>query len=249
MTLRAIIVDDEQRGINALKMLIDKYVTDLKIVAECSQANLAAGLIEDYKPEIVFLDIQMPGMTGFDVLDELAWKDFALIFTTAYDEYALRGLKANAVDYLLKPIDHIELSGAVFRVRKKLMRNVSDSLPRLDELRNLIISPRNRLLVRSRNGMDAVEHSAILYLESDSNYTTIHIEGNKKIEVTRPLKDFEQELENHPAFMRVHNSFMVNLNKVTRFIRTTETIIMNNGMKIPVSKRRKDEFLKWLEVV
>src|SRR5689334_2979535 len=109
MSLRAIIVDDEETGITTLRILIGKHIPDVKVVAVCTRAREAVELIANYKPEIVFLDISMPEMDGFELLEKLEWKNFNLIFTTAHQEYALKALKQNALDYLLKPVYHKEL--------------------------------------------------------------------------------------------------------------------------------------------
>ena len=136
--LRAIIIDDEQKGINSIKLLIEKFINDVKIVAETTEAKKGIALIEDYKPEIVFLDINMPHMNGFELLQQLKFRDFGLIFTTAHDEYGIQAIKNNAMDYLLKPVNHEDLIDAIERVKQK---NKKNNLPDLGKLLQDLNSP------------------------------------------------------------------------------------------------------------
>ncbi|MCW3109714.1 MAG: two component transcriptional regulator, LytTR family, partial [Segetibacter sp.] len=134
MRLRAIIIDDEQKGIDTLNLLIEMFIKEVKVVAHSTNATTSLALIENYKPEIVFLDINMPEMNGFELLEKLNWKDFNLIFTTAHQEYAIRAIKNNAIDYLLKPIDYEDLLLAVERIKKQLSSEVSVSKFNYSEL-------------------------------------------------------------------------------------------------------------------
>lgn len=248
--LRAVLIDDEFMGLNSLHILIDKYCPRVKSVAECRNPELAIDIIESYHPDIVFLDINMPQMNGFELLHKLNWRNFHLIFTTAHQEYALKALKANAVDYLLKPIDPEELKAAVKKILKRY--ESSDEAGNVDQVKSLLASLGNdkpeRLLVHSRSGMESIDSGEIICLESQSNYTRLYLENQESILSSKTLKDYEAQLcGERSSFMRVHNSFVINLRKVLRYIRTSETLIMQNNQEIPVSKSRRDEFMKWLQ--
>lgn len=250
MRLRAIIIDDEETGIETLKFLVEKYIKDVKIVAQTTSGSEAIELIENYMPEIVFLDISMPEMDGFELLEKLSWKNFHLIFTTAHQEYGLKALKNGAVDYLLKPIDHRDLTTAVEKIKTKLTFK-KNSLPQIDytPLNDLQQLGANKIGVTSKHGIEYIEVTDIICLESKSNYTLIHLTEDKTLLTPKTLKEFENQLcNNHPQYIRVHNSFIINLHKVLRYIKDLDDIIMINNQKIPLSKSRRDVFLKWLEV-
>lgn len=250
MRLRAIIIDDEQTGIETLKFLIEKYITDVKIVAQTTIASEAIELIENYMPEIVFLDISMPEMDGFELLEKLSWKNFHLVFTTAHQEYGLKALKNGAFDYLLKPIDHKDLKLAVEKIKIKLATE-KNILPEMDftPLNELQQLPTNKLAVTSKQGVEYVELTDIISLESRSNYTLIYLNNDKTLLTPKTLKEFETQLcGNNLQYIRVHNSFIINLHKVLRYIKDNDDIIMTNNQKIPLSKSRREVFFKWLQI-
>lgn len=246
MSLRAVIIDDEQRGINSLRILIEKYVEDVKVVASSSRAAEAIELIENYRPEIVFLDINMPEMNGFELLEELSWKKFSLIFTTAHREYALKALKNNAVDYLLKPIDYEDIRIAVQKIRNNLQ--LAD--PVVFDYSKVIqetTQNTNKLLVNSKKSIESVELNDVVCLESRSNYTQIYLSGARVMTASKTLKEFEMHLcTANLNFMRVHHSFIINLDKVSRVMKITDTIVMIDEQKIPLAKSRKSLFFGWL---
>lgn len=248
MLLRAIIIDDEQKGINALRLTIEKHVPDLKIVAQSTQALQGIEFIEDYKPEIVFLDIHMPQMDGFELLEKLRWKNFHLIFTTAHQEYGLKALKNNAIDYLLKPIDQSDLLFAVNKVKALVAdRGLNQELNYSRLLQELYQPQPKKVIVNSRSGIESIDLPDIFYFESISNYTQICINGTDFILSSKTLREFETQVcvPGH-HFMRIHNSYMINLNKVMRYLKDQETVVMQNHQKIPLARSRKDVFYKWL---
>lgn len=251
MKLRAIIVDDELTGINSLYLSIIKHCPDVKSVAETKSPLAAIDLIENYMPEIVFLDINMPEMNGFELLNKLKWKNFNLIFTTAHQEFALRALKANAIDYLLKPIDPEELKSSIRKVKETRFKtdysNFEETYEKL--LNSLKNQKQHKITIHTKSGIESVEFDDIISLESKSNYTQINLTNSKSILAAKTLKEFDELLckeENH--FMRVHNSFIINLNKVSKFLKYSENIIMLDAQSVPVSKSRKDHFMKWLKL-
>lgn len=247
--LRAIIIDDEQRGINTLKLLLGRYVPEVKIVAESSEPAKAVELIESYRPEIVFLDINMPEMDGFEVLEKLQWKNFNLVFTTAHQEYALKAIKNNAIDYLLKPIDHVDLRMAVDRIVKRLSQmNEADLKFNYSQLIQ-DLHQKQRVLINSRSGVEAVELDEIICMESESNYTTVFLHEGKKITTAKTLKEFEGQLCGEgSSFMRVHQSYIINLKKVLRFVKTNDLIVLTDDLQAPLSKSKREAFFKWMNI-
>jgi len=251
MTLRSIIIDDEQMGISSLKALLEAYVPEVKVVAESTSAGNAIELIENYKPEIVFLDINMPEMSGFELLDKLRWKNFSLVFITAHQQYALKALKSNAVDYILKPVDYVELQAAVQKIQKQLNNKEKSSLTSYSKLLKELddYQYKNRMLVNLRSGIEAVELDEIIYLESKSNYTRLHLSNGKTIITSKTLKEFEDQLciASSP-FMRVHKSYIINLKKVTRYVKSEDVILLDDKLKVPLSRSKKDAFYAWMNL-
>jgi two-component system LytT family response regulator len=246
--LRAIIVDDEQRGINSIKLLVEKYVSDVKIVASTTDPQEAIGLIEDYKPEIVFLDINMPHLNGFEVLNHLAFRDFHLIFTTAHEEYALQALKKSALDYLLKPIDVDDLLIAVDKAKHRSSQK--QKLPDLEKiLTDMQTDNTNRISVSTKEGVENLHTDDIIRAEASSNYAYIYTVRGEKLLVAKTLKELETVLTESRNFMRIHQSHIINLKHTQRFIKEGHGIIlMSDNFKVPVSKHKKDDFLHWLGI-
>lgn len=244
--LRAIIIDDEQQGINNIRLLVSKYIDDLKIVAETTDAFRGVELIEDYKPEIVFLDIKMPHLDGFGVLKKLQFRDFALIFTTAHEEYGLQAIKNDAFDYLLKPVDIDDLRTAIRKVRENLEKKKPVS-----DLSKLFAGPaadqQNKIQFNTKDRIEYVNKSDIIKLESDSNYTFVYWTGGQRLLVSKTIGDFETLLCGADSqFMRVHHSYIVNLARVTRYVRTSGMIITDEGYEVPISKNKLADFKRWL---
>lgn len=247
--LRAIIVDDEERGINTLKLLLGRYVPTVKVVAESSNPTIALELIDNFRPEIVFLDINMPEMDGFELLEKLVWKNFNLIFTTAHQEYALKAIKNNAIDYLLKPIDYEDLQAAVGRIEKRT-NNLSENEAKFNFSKLFSdLQHKQRILVNSRSGVEAIDVSEIICLVSESNYTTLYLQENRNITSAKTLKEFEGQLcSDNSTFMRVHQSYIINLNKVVRFLKSEDIIVLTGDIKAPLAKSKRDTFFEWLKI-
>lgn len=247
--LRAIIIDDEQKGIDALKMLIEQYTEDVRVVATATMASKAFELIENYAPEILFLDIHMPEMNGFELLEKLNRKNFNLVFTTAHEEYALKALKNNAVDYLLKPIDRQELRFAISKIKARLSDGGQDSLAYLELAAYIGQNNKSKLLISSKTGIESIDVNDIVFFESRSNYTCIYLLDSKSMLTSKTLKEFEIQLcSDNKDFVRIHHSYIINLNKVQRFIKSDDLIVMCDNQKVPLAKSRKQEFFKWLNV-
>jgi two-component system LytT family response regulator len=245
MKIHAIIIDDEQSGVRSLELMLTKFVPDIRIVATTMDAFRGVELINDYRPDLVFLDINMPALNGFDLLDRLQFTGFQLIFSTAYREYALKALKFEACDYLLKPVDLNELQMAVERVKKKLMEHkilpdVSALIRQFSEAKNLRVP----LMVKS--GVEYAWPSDILFIEAASNHSMVTLVSGEKKLVNQPLKDYESLLCNvWHYFMRIHNSYIINLNGVSRYLKEDRgNVVMHDKSVIPVSRDKKEEFFK-----
>jgi two-component system, LytTR family, response regulator len=242
--MKALIIDDEIQGRVALKQKIADYCPAINVVGEAANGKDGIALIEEVNPDIIFLDIEMPRMTGFEMLANLKKKDFHVVFTTAYDQYAIKAIKFSAFDYLLKPVDIEELKAAVDRITTIKTFQTNEQAAVLQEN---IIQPKkklNKLAIPTIEGLLFFEINIITYLEASANYTNIHFSDNTKIIASKTLKDFE-ELLPHDVFFRVHNSFLINLNCIKRYIRGDGgQVELSDGNIIDVSRRKKDEFLK-----
>ena len=202
------------------------------------------GLIEKYKPQLVFLDIEMPKMNGFEMLNVIKEKNFQVIFTTAYDQYAIKAIKYAAFDYLLKPIDIEELKTAVAKIADK---ETSETKKQVELLQQNMQHPKkqlNKLAVPTLDGLLFYDINDIIHLEANSNYTQIFFNNQTKILASKTLKDFE-ELLPQDIFFRVHHSHLINLNYIKKYIKGDGgQIELQNGTCVDVSRRKKDEFLK-----
>jgi len=242
--LRTIIVDDEQDAVNFIDTIISEYCTDLEVV--CKAYNVSEGIrcINEKKPDLVFLDVEMPNGTGFDLLASFPEKDFEVVFITAFNHYAIKAIKFSAVDYILKPINISEFIEAVARVtakKTKVPGQKEDNLKIL--LENLKSALPSRLAIPTSEGMEYVNPKDIIRIEADRSYSWFFFSGNRKILVSKHLKEF-QDLLSDRYFFRSHNSHLINLKYVRKYVRKEGGYIeMTDGSQIPVSRNRKDLFL------
>lgn len=240
MKLRAIIVDDERHSLETTAILIRKFCPDVEVIAELQSPIDAVEIINKEEPDLLFLDISMPKMNGFELLNVLTYKDSDVIFTTAYDEYALEGFKQGAVHYLVKPIDAEDLVESVQRVKKKRLEGKSSGI------NGMGLKP--KIPISSLNGVELIEVDQIIRCESDGNYTTIVLH-QRKITVSKTLKEIEKQLIDFPFFFRLHNSHLVNLNQVVKYIRGEGgSVILSNQEEIGVSRSKKMELLEVLGI-
>lgn len=242
--LKTIIVDDEQDAVGFISSIIGEYCPGLEVVGKAH--NVAGGVteIKEKRPDLVFLDVEMPNGTGFDLLMQFPEKDFEVIFITAFNHYAIRAIKFSAVDYILKPININEFIEAVNRVlqkRKEKSSQGNDSVRIL--LENLKSAHPSRLAIPTSDGMEYLNPKDIIRIESDRSYSWFYLPGNRKILVSRHLKEF-QDILGDRHFFRSHNSHLINLRFVKKFIRREGGFIeMQDGSQIPVSRGRKEIFL------
>jgi len=247
--IHAIIIDDEKKSISLLQKMLNDAFPEVNIIATCTQPDEGIKAIRIHEPDIVFLDIEMPNKTGFDVLN--ATKDIAynVIFTTAYQQYAIKAIKFSALDYLLKPVDAEELREAMFRFKSKQKNNEREKQLNLlfDNLQNTNNSF-NRLSLSASTGVIFINTADILYCEASGGYTFFFMKNGDKHITSKTMKEYEDILP--PAqFFRIHHSYLINLAKIKRYIKGDGgTAIMSNNTELPVSKRKKDDFVKRLKL-
>lgn len=243
--MKAIVIDDELRARRILKTLLQKHCPQINVVGEAENVPDAVQLIHRESPDIVFSDIEMPEYSGFELLKFISNIDFALIFVTAYQEYAIRAFEVSAVDYLLKPIEIELLKKAVEKVEQQLgpTGNAGNN-QKMETLReNLTGEYLTRFALPMADGLMFVEADDIMYLIAEGSYTEIVFSDKKRVLITKKIKYFEENLAN-PCFFRSHRSYIVNLNKISQYIRTGNYIVMDDGFKVSLARDRKDEFLK-----
>lgn len=243
--MRAIIVDDEPDGIRTLKKLLELNCPQVEVIATCNDANSAKHKLQNLHPDLIFLDIQMPGKTGFDLLSEVSERNFEVIFVTAYNQYILQALQFSAVDYLMKPVDEDRLVEAIQRVKKRLKKDMlAENTETLLHNINKATSPMDmRLCLPTLKGFTILTLEEIIYCEAERSYTIFHLVNNKKITISKPLFAYDNLLEG-TTFFRIHKSFLINLMHAKEYIRGDGgVVIMSNGVEIEVSRRKKDQFL------
>lgn len=243
--IKAIIVDDETRGRLALRNKIQEHCPTVEVMGEAANGMEAITMINQMNPTLVFLDIEMPRMSGFEMLEKLQEKDFYLIFTTAYNQYAIKAIRYAAFDYLLKPVDIEELKSAVNKVEMIIHQKLKAQIDLLRE--NLLLPEKKmkRLAVSTLEGILFIDINNITHLEASSNYTLIFLGDKTKITASKTLKDFGELLPSD-IFHRVHNSYIVNLNYIKKYIRGDGgQVELTDGILIEVSRKYKDDFLRW----
>ncbi len=247
--IRAVIIDDEQHSIDTLRWKLEHYCPGVEIMATFDKPEEGIRFLKQNQPDILFLDIEMPMLNGFDVLEELG-KDlpFDIIFITAYDGFGIKAIKFSALDYLLKPVQNKDLKEAVEKhLKKAWFKTTSDQV---EVLLNNVQEERKggigKIALASKESIEFVEATDIICCEANSNYTNVYMTDGKKKVISRTLKDFEEMLTEH-QFFRPHISFLINLKKVKELIRGDGGyLLMENKMKIPVSKNKREELLNLL---
>ncbi len=255
MTIKAIIADDEEYGRDNLKNLIDQYCNNIEIVAIAASVASARKMIKSYKPDVVFLDIQMPGENGFELINKLADETSKpyIVFVTAYNQFAIKAIKAQAFDYILKPIDIDELMRCEVRLMQALNPHLKNEANAPVQEEPTPIDVNGKISISHSRGIKVLHLNSILYFEADKNYTIIHIRSelkngaHEKFVVSRNLGYYEHFL---PAnlFFRVHYSFIINVDYVKDYVNTNNgSVIMENGAVIELSRRRSGPFRQFLK--
>ena len=243
--LKAIIVDDEPYCCETIATLLEDN-EEVEIVSICHSAADALAAIKKYSPDLIFLDVEMPKMNGFEMLEQLPQVNFEIIFTTSYDQYALKAIRFSAIDYLLKPVDNDELQRAVQKVIQRAQKPIAQQLEILMQKIHHPSTPINKIAMPTMEGLQMIPVDSIISCESDSNYTILKLKDNKKVIVSRTLKEIEELLEDH-SFIRVHRCHLTNLNEVEKYVKGEGGyLVMSDGTSIDVARNKKEILLKKL---
>jgi two-component system, LytTR family, response regulator len=242
--IKAIIIDDEKNALEVLEMQLNRFCKDVTVVAACDGGIKGIAAIKKHDPDLVFLDIEMPHKNGFDVLNETKGMNYDVIFTTAYDQFAIKAFKFSALDYLLKPVDILELQDAVEKLKNKKENGGLD-----EKIKTLFqqLQPQkltDKIALPVGDAMQFIQPDEIIRCESESNYTHIFLSNGKKITMAKTLKEVEENISGSP-FFRVHQSHLVNMNHISRYMKGDNAyIIMKDGTQIGVSRNKKEAFLE-----
>ncbi|MFN5148115.1 MAG: LytR/AlgR family response regulator transcription factor [Flavobacteriia bacterium] len=244
--IKALIIDDENRTRELIAKMITSFGFDIEAIPAGENVKSGIKAIEEIQPDIVFLDIQMPDGTGFDVLKSAKNKNFEVIFITAHEEFAIKAIKFSALDYLLKPIDPSELKAAVEKAIKAIDEKNDET--RFDTLQyNIQPNQKRRLVLKTQESVYVIELDEIIRCEADRNYTSFFLTGGKKILVSKTLKEYETLLTGH-NFLRVQQSHLINLDYVDRYDKGNGgCVVMKDGSEVPLSPAKRDIFFKILE--
>ncbi|CAN5291408.1 LytTR family DNA-binding domain-containing protein [soil metagenome] len=246
--LKAVIIDDEERATDSLKRMIEIFVPSIRHIFICNDSREAPVLINKSKPDIIFLDIRMPHLNGFDILDHVKIKNFKVIFTTAFDHYAIQAIRFSAFDYLLKPIDAEDLVKAVSRFENAIDDDAQHHQDMVHNISlNLKLQNKNqfRLALSAREGVHFLMPGEIIRCEAQGNYTRFFVTGNKQYLISKTLGDYD-ELLNPYGFIRTHKSHLVNKNFIS-FVDHNGYAILHEGEKIEISRRRKESVMEALK--
>lgn len=247
--MTAIIVDDEKHCREVMEHLLHKHCKDVKVTASCSNGAEALTALEKDTPDILFLDIEMPGMNGFELLEKIQQPSFEIVFTTAYNEYAIKAIKHSALDYLLKPVDKDEL---VLTTQRAKEHKALKAAQRVNSLLEILNNKKNnkRFAVPTLEGLIMVDTDTILYCESDSAYCKIYfINQPKPLIISKTLKEVEEVLHEQD-FCRIHHSYFINMKFVQSYIRGEGgEVVLNNNIHLPVSRTKKQDFLSLLKKI
>jgi two-component system LytT family response regulator len=243
--LEAVIVDDEIKALQSLTWELTNFSDEINVSASFTNPFEALEYLKSNTPDCLFLDIEMPTMDGFQFIQKLTNKNFPVVITTAYNQYALKALKNEAIDYLLKPIDTDDLQDTISKIKKFNSKNFT-----AEKLEQILInfnskSINKRITLNTDGKLLFLESDEILYAESDGNYSTIFLTDGQKIVLTKKLKEVNALLP-EDSFFRIHNSYIINLNKIKEFLKTDGYVVLKSNHKIPVSRQKKSDFLDLL---
>lgn len=243
--ITAIIVEDEAKSRDNLRAILKEYCSQIEIYAESTNVNEAIRDINKHNPQLLFLDIELPDGTGFDILETINTKEMEVIFITAYGHYAIKAIRFCALDYILKPINIPDLIKAVTRSRENITERKENQ--RLKQLiSNLSQQNQQQLVLPVGNKLEFVPLDEIVFLKSDNNYTTFFLENNTEILVSKPIKEFDSILND--KFIRTHQSYVVNPSKIKTLIKSDGGYLkMKNEVNVPISRNRKEEVIQRLK--
>lgn len=246
--IRCILIDDESNSLEMMEWLLKTYCPQVQIDAMCNSAEAGIEAINKFKPDVVFLDIEMPHMNGFDMLEQFDKLSFDVVFCTAYDQFAIKAFKYSALNYLLKPVDPDDLKETIRRLEDKKITPSREQLELLMQgIKNTQKPTVSRIALTTGEGLLFVTTADILYCMADSNYTSVVLKGGKKILVSKVLKDIDEALSG-PDFYRIHNSYLINLNHISKYVRGDGGyVVMQDGVTVSISRSRRQEFMELFE--
>lgn len=244
--IRAIIIDDDNLIREFILKTIEHYCPNVSIVAQAQDVKSGVAAINENKPDLILLDIKMPDGSGFDLIKHFVRPDFKVIFISGYMEYAIKGYKFGAVDYVLKPIDEEELSSAINRAEDVIMREEKMQFKALED--NLkALNKTDKIILRTSEHVHLINTSSIIRIEADGNYSTFFIDDGRKVIVSKAIKDYEENLIDK-GFHRIHKSHIININKLSYFDKTDSgDVIMSDGSVVPVASRKREMLLALFE--
>ena len=243
--IRCVLIDDENNSLEMMEWLIKTYCPQVTIETMCNTSEKGIEAINKFKPDVVFLDIEMPHMNGFDMLEQFDKISFDVVFCTAYDQFAIKAFKYSALNYLLKPVDPADLQETFRRLEEKKSSPSKEQIELLlQNIRENIKPAVQRIALTTGDGMIFVPVENILYCEAESNYTSVVLKDGKKILVSKVLKDIDETLSGS-GFYRIHNSFLINLNHIKKYVRGDGGyVIMDNDVTVSISRSRRQEFME-----
>lgn len=248
INLKAILVDDEVNSLENLQNKLEKYCPAVKILSALQKPEEAISIIRQQKPDVLFLDIEMPKMNGFRLVEELSDFEGEIIFITAYNHFAIEAMRISAFDYLVKPVSIADLQNAITRLQQQRSKHTKERLNVLKQSIEENKSQDNKIAVPTGEGLEFIVIKNIIRIESSANYSRLFLVNKQSLLVTKLLKDFEELLMPY-RFFRVHNSHLINLNYISKYIRGEGgQVVMENGDVVDVSRRKKEEFLGLLYV-
>jgi two-component system LytT family response regulator len=245
--IRCIVIDDEKQSRNALISELDNYKDQVKIIAEADSMASAIEAINDFRPDLIFLDIHLGDGMGFSVLENTSWHKCKVVFVTAYDEYAIKAFKFNAIDYILKPVSEEEISRVIKRVAN--FEPLEEHIINRNFLSNYKNTAPKRIAISNSDGVHLVEINEVVRCEADGNYTKIYTTNNEVILTSKTLKEYDIMLVDF-NFERVHNSHLVNMRHIKKYLNKDSGYLqMSDGSQIPVSQRKKSYVLSILDKI
>ena len=247
--MKVIIIDDENKARRLISTLLSENCPEITLQLEADDLETGVALIKEHQPDIVFLDIEMPKHSGFQIVDffEPSEINFQIIFVTAYNDYAIQAFKLSAVDYILKPVDISELKSAIEKAKRniesKSINNRLDDLKRVFQQLSL-----NKMVLEVPKGILFVSHDDIILFEADGMYTKVYMKNNESQLICKPMKHFVDQLQDKPIFYKPHRSFLVNLRYIKELSKKDGFhLIMENNKTIPIAKEKKDEFMQLIQ--
>jgi len=238
---RAIIVDDEKWARTVLQTLLERDFNNIDVIAQCIDVLSAVEKINELKPDIVFLDIEMPNYAGYEIVNFFDEINFEIIFVTAFDQYAIKAFEVNALDYLVKPIDRVKLQETIKKLNSKI-----DSNHKIEQYQLLLKTIKkgsfNKIILPELGNRRIIDLNDIIAIKADDTYTIVYLSSNKTITVSKTLKYFENLLEDNNTFFRSHRSWIINLTYIEKVNKTENIIFLKNGLKTTISRTKFNQF-------